>query len=295
VAAAFARGSLSYSKVRAITRIVDADEETDEWLLRVAESGTAADLERVARHHHNLKDQERSVDDYMRRFDRRHLAVSSTHDGMMVMELVVPFEEGQELLVHLRTGTAQLVGERSAERPSPGQERVDALIELLRTAGATPTASTSGGDRYTLHLVADVDAVTARFAGRAELLDGTPIGRETLRRLACDCGVVRHLLRGRSQPLDIGTRTRVWTTAQRRAVTVRDQGRCRFAGCHRRTCDIHHLVHFENGGPTAVHNGLLLCPQHHTCVHEGGFTITGDPGGTLTFYRPDGTVVGTTG
>jgi hypothetical protein len=144
-----------------------------------------------------------------------------------------------------------------------------------------------------LHLIADVDALTGRFGGRAELADGSPVSVETLRRLSCDCGVVRHLC-GRSQPLDIGTRTSVWTTAQRRAILVRDNGRCRFAGCHRRTADIHHIRHFEDGGPTAVDNGATLCPRHHTAVHERGFRSTGDPNSALTFHRPDGTVLGST-
>ncbi len=120
---------------------------------------------------------------------------------------------------------------------------------------------------------------------------GAPFSTETLRRLACDCGVVRHLVRGRSQPLDVGTRTSVWTTAQRRSISVRDNGRCRFVACERRTCDVHHVVHYEHGGRTAVDNGILLCPRHHTAVHERGFRITGEPNGTLTFHRPDGTIV----
>ena len=158
-------------------------------------------------------------------------------------------------------------------------------MELLR-AGA------SGSDRYTLHLVADVDAIADRFGVRAELLDGSPLSTETLRRLSCDCGVVRHLFRGRSQPLDVGTRTPVWTTAQRRAISLRDSGRCRFVACERRTCDVHHVHHYEDGGPTAVGNGILLCPRHHTAVHEGGFRITGDPNGALEFRRPDGSLLG---
>jgi len=52
------------------------------------------------------------------------------------------------------------------------------------------------------------------------------------------------------------------------------------------------VIHCADGGRTAVDNGCLLCPRHHTCTHEGGFTITGGPNGTLTFFRPDGTVVG---
>jgi hypothetical protein len=51
--------------------------------------------------------------------------------------------------------------------------------------------------------------------------------------------------------------------------------------------------HYDDGGPTAVANGALLYPRHHTAVHEGRFRITGDPNGTLTFHRPDGTVLGT--
>ena len=43
----FADGSVSYSKVRAITRITDADDDLDERLLALADAGTAADLDRV--------------------------------------------------------------------------------------------------------------------------------------------------------------------------------------------------------------------------------------------------------
>jgi hypothetical protein len=165
-------------------------------------------------------------------------------------------------------------------------------MDLLRAGRASMGAvsDSSGADRYTVHLVAHVDTVENRFRS-GELLDGTSIGIETLRRFACDAGVVRHLVNGRSEPLDIGRRTSVWTAAQRRAVQLRDQGRCRFIGCWRRICEIHHLLHYDDGGPTAVDNGLLLCPRHHTCVHEGGFTITGDPNGTLWFHRPDGVIL----
>jgi hypothetical protein len=142
-------------------------------------------------------------------------------------------------------------------------------------------------------VVADVGALLVGV-GRAELMDGSPIAIETLRRISCDCGIVRHVLKGSSELLDIGTRTSVWTTAQRRAIQVRDHGHCRWPGCHRRTCDCHHVVHCGNGGATAVCNGCLLCPQHHTCTHEGGFHVTGNADGTLTFVRPDGTILGRT-
>lgn len=57
--------------MRAITRVRDADEETDECLLNLADSGTAADLEQASRRFEQLAEQERGIDKYLRRYDRR--------------------------------------------------------------------------------------------------------------------------------------------------------------------------------------------------------------------------------
>jgi hypothetical protein len=184
------------------------------------------------------------------------------------------------------------VDKASAGALSTAQSRLDALVEAARRCRDRLPES-SGADRYTLHAVADVDVLLRRGDGRAELLDGTPVSVETLRRWACDCGLVRHVLKGASEPLDVGRRTRIWSVAQRRAISVRDHGHCRWPACWRRTCDAHHVIHYADGGPTDVRNGCLLCPQHHTCAHEGGFTIIGEANATLIFNRPDGTQVGT--
>ncbi|MDQ4133889.1 MAG: HNH endonuclease [Actinomycetota bacterium] len=295
VAEAFASGSLSYCKVRAITRITDVDEECDHRLLALAREGTVAELDRVVRHWQHLRDQERGVDDYLRRWDRRWLRAHRTYDGMVVAELTLPLEEGEEVLRLLDAAVAASLVEEpvdggSREPAISPRRRVDALLDLLR-AGSAGGAGPGGADRYTLHLVSDVEALAGRL-GLAETVDGWAVSIETLRRIACDCAVVRHLLRGASQPLDVGTRTPVWTVAQRRAITVRDGGRCRFPACERRTCDVHHVTHYADGGATAVNNGILICPRHHTAVHEGGFRITGDPNGTLTVHRPDGSTLG---
>jgi hypothetical protein len=140
--------------------------------------------------------------------------------------------------------------------------------------------------------VADLSVLTGAGEGRAELLDGTRVAPETIERWACDSAIVRHVLKGESEPIDIGRKTKVWPTAQRRAIIVRDHGRCRWPNCWRRTCDVHHVVWYDEGGITAVSNGCLLCPHHHTYVHEGGFKITGEPNAILKFWRPDGEFIG---
>jgi hypothetical protein len=289
VRAAFAAGTLSYTKVRAITRIA-ANDETDRWLLKLAEKGTAADLEIAVRHYQELRDQEKPVDSYLRRWDKATVRSTRTFDGMMVIETVAPIEEGQEILAGLRAAEAAGPVD-SAE--STGQRRVRALLDLVRTGAAnleTPSDS-SGADRYTLHAVADIAVLTGASEGRGELLDGTGVAPETIRRWACDSAIIRHIVKGESEPLDIGRKTKVWTTAQRRAVVLRDHGKCRWPNCWRRTCDIHHVHWYEEGGVTAVYNGCLLCPHHHTYVHEKGFKITGEPNATLKFWRPDGAFI----
>jgi hypothetical protein len=292
VHAAFAAGSLPYSKVRAITRVAGANEETDRWLLKLAKAGTTADLEVAVRHYLQLKEQEKPVDNYLRRWDRATVRSARTYDGMMVIETVAPVEEGEEILALMQSAEAAGPVD-SAE--STGKRRLQALLDLLRTGGAnldTPS-DTSGADRYTLHAVADLDVLRGTGPGRGELMDGTPVAPETIERWACDSAIVRHVLKGESEPLDIGRRTKVWTTAQRRAISLRDHGRCRWPNCWRRTCDVHHVIWYRKGGITAVSNGCLLCPHHHTFVHERGFRITGEPNRSLTFHRPDGTIVGT--
>jgi hypothetical protein len=60
-------------------------------------------------------------------------------------------------------------------------------------------------------------------------------------------------------------------------------------GCHRkRYLDGHHLKHWINGGETNPDNMTLQCTHHHRLLHEGGFSIVRDEGGTLRFVTADG-------
>jgi hypothetical protein len=74
---------------------------------------------------------------------------------------------------------------------------------------------------------------------------------------------------------------------------VRDGGTCRFPGCTRTRCDLHHLQPWSAGGTTSLDNGLLLCTRHHTLIHQG-YTTTGNADHHVTFHRPNGTPLGTT-
>ncbi|MEA2702594.1 MAG: hypothetical protein QOD63_539, partial [Actinomycetota bacterium] len=56
----------------------------------------------------------------------------------------------------------------------------------------------------------------------------------------------------------------------------RDRG-CRVPGCdHTAWLQIHHIVHWLDGGPTDTWNLVALCSHHHRLHHLGRFDIRGD-------------------
>jgi hypothetical protein len=193
---------------------------------------------------------------------------------------------------------AVMNGHRPAgDRRGHAERMGDALIELARqalTGGALPQVR---GERPQVRVSIDLMALCAERAALGvvggELPFAGPITPETARRIACDAGIVRVLTGPYGLPLDVGREQRTATVAIRRATEERDR-HCVFAGCTAPPawCDIHHPWHWVYGGPTSLDNSALLCERHHTCCHEGGFTVARDPGTAVWHtYRPDGSEV----
>ena len=105
--------------------------------------------------------------------------------------------------------------------------------------------------------------------------DRGPARPETVRRMACDAAIIPAALGTRSELLDLGRTVRLATPKLFLALCLRDRG-CTFPGCSRPPgwCDAHHCVHWCDGGPTDLSNMALLCPRHHTIVHQKGYTAT---------------------
>lgn len=96
----------------------------------------------------------------------------------------------------------------------------------------------------------------------------------------------------RSVPIDVGWSTSI-PEAIRRAVMLRDR-KCRWPGCDKRpsACDVHHIRHKKDGGPTSVQECVILCQFHHDiCVHRWGWQIELLPNGELNAYGPYGQVL----
>ena len=92
--------------------------------------------------------------------------------------------------------------------------------------------------------------------------------------------------------VDVGRTRRVVDARQRLIVEQRDGG-CAIPGCGcTRFLHIHHIVHWEHGGPTDLANLVAVCGGHHRALHRGEYTISRDANGTLTFTAADGRPIG---
>ena len=169
----------------------------------------------------------------------------------------------------------------------------DALATIADNYLAHPDRLRSGNDRYTTVVIVEEHTLTgADPDGSCVLDDGTRIDTPTARRLACDSARQPIIGAADGSLLDAGHQTRTVNRATRRALHIRDGG-CVFPGCGRtHWVDAHHIVHWADHGPTALSNLVLLCRHHHRAIHEGGYTITGNPQtDPVQFHRPDGTPV----
>lgn len=98
---------------------------------------------------------------------------------------------------------------------------------------------------------------------------GFPIGVPSVERALCT-GTTRLLVTGDAgEALFLGRRNRLFTRAQKRAITARD-GACVWPGCAAAPAgsDVHHVRFWSHDGPTDVDNGVLLCQHHHTWLHS---------------------------
>ena len=282
VAAAFATGKLSYSKVRAITRVTGPHNENE--LLSFALKTTTARVEERCR---DLRcGTVDSLGGAQRAFANRSLrVVRNVERGTMSITIELPVETGE--LVEKALDKARDDSTPSAEfiDESWSARQADAMVAMASSylsGNAEKTRNSSDDYLVTIHV--DQSALTNGI-GRSSL----PI--ESVKRLCCDGHAVILGEDENGEPLNIGRKTRTVPTAIKRALMARDKS-CAFPGCHHtRFVDAHHIQHWSAGGETSLDNLMLLCSQHHKLVHEGGFTLQRDYQDHWFFRRPDGRAV----
>jgi hypothetical protein len=285
----FSRGELSYSKVRAITRIAMPEQEDE--LVEMARFATAAQLERLVRGYRRAVSRESAETLHRERF----LSHSWDEDGCLVIRGRLTPEDGALFLKALEAGRTAIRehSQGGSAEPEPVQpvNDADALMLIADSALAHDPAVRPAGERYQVVVHVDAEAL-AQDAEHAHcgINDGPAVSSETARRLACDASLVS-MVNGPKGALNVGRKTRAIPPAMRRALQARDRG-CQFPGCNNhKWVDAHHIEHWARGGETKLDNLVLLCGHHHRLVHEGGFGISRRIDGALVFRPPDGRVI----
>ncbi|GLZ28995.1 HNH endonuclease [Lentzea sp. NBRC 105346] len=163
-----------------------------------------------------------------------------------------------------------------AEGPDPrtlAERQGDAFAELIDLMLRADVMPEHGGETVTMAVTVSYEDLKANV-GSAVLDSQERIPVKQLRRLACDAGIIPIVLSGRSQPLNVGRKARLFNTGLRRALVARDRG-CAFPGCNRppRHCEGHHIKPWFEGGKTSLHNGVLLCRRHHDLIHHSDWEV----------------------
>ena len=326
ISAAFEQGRLSYSKVRAMTRIAEANNE--DYLLMIAEHGTAYHVAALVSKYRRCQRLE-DLENANRQHAERRVSYRFDADGCLVLNACLPAEQGalivKALEMAIDAAEKKDVTAETSDEPAPGgteaaaepmaepiaARRADALAAMAETYMTTEPVPNATADRYqvvvhvaqetlrretspdgSLPEAATSDHVTADTSlepglERAHLEGGPHVSADTSRRIACDCSTIRVVTDDVGEPLSIGRKSRSIPPAIRRALQLRDGG-CRFPGCtHTRFVDGHHIEHWADGGETRLDNLVLLCRHHHRLVHEGGYGCERIADGRFVFTAPD--------
>ena len=171
---AMRRGKVSYSKMRAVTRV--ATPETEDDLLNVALSGTAAHVEKIVRAWRRVDRLAEQAED-RRRHETRSLRTWVDEDGMVVVRGRLSPEVGAIVRRALEAACDQARGEDAPDRnggaedaasgevaetsePSLAQRQADALGVVAECALSGGLDRGTTGDRYQVVVHVDADALT---------------------------------------------------------------------------------------------------------------------------------------
>ena len=254
---ALAKASISISQCKALQVLCEEGSDDDEVWLENLQFWSISELEREARKKIARELERRDGGTYFRTWhtsDERYLR--------------------GEFQLHPEDGAAVIAAVDARIPDNTALRDLDhagavALVELAKAPGAGPPIVLSMGT----------------YDDIAALRSGGFVGPDTAKRLSCDAR------RQAVSKEDAGRTSRTISPALRRAVEARDHGMCVFPGCEMTVfLECHHIVHYADGGPTALSNLLLLCWKHHELVHEHHWSLAGEAGPRITWFRPDGSI-----
>lgn len=268
------------------------DNERDEIERRMLEAAdqSATAFQRAVRRLRETRDADQAVDRHRRAFEKREVTTQPGRDGMGWLLVHLPASEllaiDSRLDDHAR-GLARL----GADGRTMAQLRADAFVDVMLDRESRDSRR-FGDAKPTVVVTVPISVLMGASETFAELVGYGPIDAQTARELTAEAPVLRRMLTDpRDDAMIALGRTRYRMTDDLRLwLAVRD-GRCRFAGCFRRTaaCDVDHRHAWADGGATDDGNLEHLCRGHHTLKHETRWRSEAiHPDGTIDWVSPTG-------
>ncbi|MFC9978853.1 HNH endonuclease [Gordonia sp. NPDC127522] len=319
---AFGEGRLTYSKVRALTRV--ATPEREQELVNLALSATASQLDRAVRAMGQI-DRNRGVEEESRPPVESTGRWKWNDDGSLSVSLRLSPLDGARFLAgtvraeYERTRTCDDPDPPSAEsvprNTEPGPVGEDAVVDSEVVPSRRRDLWRQVPSNVAPAVVAMADMVhegiaMPDLAPGAEILihagdgvesahldDGPALSEAEVAEARCGASTRNVVSRrvagqpGKLALLGVGRRKRAPNKALVRALFVRDRC-CQVPGCGRtRHLHAHHVVFWSAGGRTDPDNLILLCGSCHRSLHRGEFAITAHRKQRFTFHRPDGSEI----
>lgn len=275
-----ASGELSLDQVRPLATISTPEDEAD--LAAMASEMTAAELDRFARKAREIPKEQLVEEEPYRTVEWWW----GRNERFLHLTGKLPAAEGAIVEKALMRIAADERWAANGIPHRPAQERhADALVAIAEEA------LERHGDALRPTLVVHVSAEDLAAAeGTAVVEHGPVIAVEAARRFACDARWLVTLDGPDGSPIGVGRRTRRVPRWLSTLVRERDEG-CRFPGCGRnRWTHAHHIRHWAEGGPTDLDNLITMCGFHHRQLHNEGWSIRGNPNGTVEWIHPAGWV-----
>jgi hypothetical protein len=307
LAETFGTGRVSYSHVRAISRLVEiASPKLIEELLELAQHSSIAQLEDVVRGLRTAGDpsapsapgdsgdpggvEPERVSQRWGSDSRWHASVQlDAEHGAAVQAMLKAIAQAENIstaqaLVRMADlARHALTGIPAAPTEAAVLKSPDTSVVVHLDARQVPAGE--GGARSRERSGSERGVWRRPFA---RLADGPGLSRAVAERLCCS-GRIRTVVEGADgHVLDVGRERRLVTTRQLIALLQRDVG-CAHPGCGSTAgLQAHHVQHWLYNGKTNMANLILLCAAHHMAIHHGEFSIEALGRERFRFRRADG-------
>ncbi|UPK74093.1 HNH endonuclease [Nocardioidaceae bacterium SCSIO 66511] len=305
-----------------VTKVgVDIMTNLQDVLLPIARECEPRDLRVAINELNDIVNCEERDKAYQRGMNKRDIRVDKCGDGYYVSGMLDPVT-GAKFSQWLKTVS---MPEYDGDDRPPSDRRVDGLGRMLDDQNTPPppednqqqTSDEQPGEQEeqqpgqepsrprrradtTLLVLADLETLLRLPGARPATLVGFgPIGPQLLGYLTCGAdtsGVLTHGVTGGTVPqadvLNVGRTSRLATTAQRKAITARQDGICANPGCGSTFLEFHHVNWWNrDGGRTDLSNLVGICGGCHHLVHQNKLIIRADGHGGFTFHRSTGTII----